>query len=407
MNRLRIVWVVALVVCGAALAQEAETLTPEEELVAALQDERDAAYDAILAGQPWDGAVRLLEAMRLVPGNEPRIVTTNVIDEAGATLRLLVFDMTYLLTEEQRTEFLSKVVNTARYPTDTLVQLRWEVASGLDYPTAKECVKKLEQLSTNAHPIARIGALAILSSPYYFNKWLCRPKARERIAAEFPHFELTRVALRASLYQCKKADGDLGEALGEVLETGDLSTRATQATTNVDPVVQLVRTALPDLRSEDGKGDGVAAICDAARTQEDWSVRFGCMNLLNAFHDRGFAGQVEEAVGAVAARDGKTPDVLRAQCLMLGYAKGQGDAEGVKAWGEKLLAHTKYFDPLGRTLHEEVLFAVQRYADYLAEEDDAEAGAAVYDRLAAKYPNSALATESLQKAAKLHEGAEQ
>lgn len=93
----------------------------------------------------------------------------------------------------------------------------------------------------------------------------------------------------------------------------------------------------------------------------------------------------------MAKSDLYSPDTIRAKCLLLGYARDDGDIEKARKWAEDLLSTRRITDTVGRTLHEEVGNAIQFYAEFLNKNGLKLEAAAVYDSLGSRFPNSSLA----------------
>ena len=248
-----------------------------------------------------------------------------------------------------------------------------------------------------------IVALCMLASPWCFRYWSHRAGARQRLIAEYPDLDMTRTILRMSLAQCKREENEtVAQAMAGVLDK-ELVTDADRYVLETDPVTMLAAQALPGLLSEDAstRANGAALLCGGVTDSEDWHIRFGCLNMLPDYHATGHAALIESYVAALAASDLDTPDATRATCMMVGFSIDAKDAETAAYWADELLAKERIVDPFERPLHEEAWMTIEHYGEYLASLGHFEDAALAYERLAAKYPNSALAEEFFQKAGEM------
>ena len=274
-------------------------------------------------------------------------------------------------------------------------------------PTLQETyvlIDELWALTASMNPVARSGALAMLASPWCFNKWSHRHKARARLIAQYPDLDMTRAVLRMSLDRCKRQPERVALAMAEVFDK-DLAKDADRMVLGSDPVTALAARALPSLLTEDAptKADGVALLCTGITDSEDWHVRFGCLNLVAGHHTDGNEALVDSYVAALAGSEFDTPDVTRATCMILGYSMDAKDTETAAYWAGELMAKARIVDPFERPLHEEVWHTIEQYGKYLASMGFPEDAADLYERFASKYPNSTLAERFLKKAHEIRE----
>jgi hypothetical protein len=218
--------------------------------------------------------------------------------------------------------------------------------------------------------------------------------------AEYPNLELTQLILRSSLYMCKRDEAPIGPAMEAVLAE-ELTADAEQILLATDPAVLILNDALPDILSETRKAQGVAHLCRGITEPEDWKTRFACLNLAMGYADRGHRDTVEPAIEALASSGLDTPDVVRAICIMSGFST---DLDERRVWGDALLNLGRIIDVPNRTLHEEVRKAIEYYAQALYDGGRAKEAAEVYDRLGAKFPNSALERRCAETAAAIRSG---
>ena len=196
--------------------------------------------------------------------------------------------------------------------------------------------------------------------------------------------------MRWSIEEGKHKPKDVAGTIAWMLDK-ELRTDAEKAVLANDPVAMLTAAALPDLQSIERTGDGVALLCAGITGGEDWRVRYGFLNVVPGYHTGANKAQIEAAVAALAESEMETPDTVRASHMILGFAMDAKDTGTAAYWAERILARDRIFDPVDRPLHEEAWHAIEQYGDYLASRGYYEDAALAYERLAAKYPNSALA----------------
>lgn len=376
-----------------------EAPDPLAELCALLAKDREAAYQLMAAGDPWQAMASAAISLRAIPGDDPTLLTDALADEAAASLHLTVFGMKDLLDEATCEQFIETVLDPVTYPSDAAILMYYRVSMGPTFDETQVLLDELWALAESTNPVGRSGALTILASPWCFEHWPHRAEARQLLIAEYPDLDMTRTILRMSLGACKRKPENTAQAMDKVL-TKELVSDADRYVLDADPVAVLAAQALPSLLVQDAavRAEGVAHLCSGITDSEDWHVRFGCLNLVPGFHASGHAALVESYVAALAASDFDTPDVTRATCMILGFSMDAKDAESAAYWADELLALERIVDPFERPLHEEAWHTIDQYGEYLASIGNPKAAALAYEQLAAKYPNSALAERFLEKA---------
>jgi hypothetical protein len=373
---------------GAAPPSPAETLARVCSMLAA---EREAAYQAVEAGDSWGATATLAYSLRQIPGDDPAFIDDALVDEGAAATRFAVYIMAELMDDDLRRQFRDAVLDPETYPTDELLGLQYDVTHAPTLEATYGIIDRFWALANGSNPAARVASLALLAAPYSFELWPHRAYARQMLVREYPDLDITRTVLQSSLSGCKNKGANIAEAMDDVINK-ELTTPEEQQILHDDPACSLAIAALPSLLDAGSRANGVAQLCAAITGEADWKTRFACINQAVGFRDIGYAQEVESACEALASSEPATPDVIRARCLVLGYAREAGDIEKVRYWGEQLLAQDRIVDTIDRTLHEEVGNAIQFYADFLEKNGLKQEAASVHERLAAKFPNSVLAT---------------
>lgn len=365
---------------------------------AALTADHEAAYQALDMGDVWRGATTLVHSLRKIPGDDPQFINDELVDAGVGATRFAVYIMSELMDEEMRQQFVETALDPV-YPTDELVQLQYEVTHAPTSERAVEIVKRLLALTEGTNPSARVASLAILAAPYSFELWPHRPRARHALVENYTGLAITRTVLQWSLDACRAKGDGIAEAMAKVVNE-ELTSRREQQILLADPASSRTIVALPSLLKVQSRRDGVASICGGIINGTDWKTRFACINQAVGFGDIGHRDQIENALETLVASGLDTPDTVRAKCLLLGYARDNGDIERVRYWGDQLLGTRRITDTIDRTLHEEVGNAIQFYAEFLEKNGMEAQAAAVYARLGGKFPNSVLA-EKCQHASKV------
>jgi len=243
--------------------------------------------------------------------------------------------------------------------------------------------------------VIRLGALTVMADPYLFETWPIRPKARVKLATQFPDLAITQCVLRWSLEWAAKEGPAIAQNMLDTVDL-ELSSDAEQAIVSTDVVLAPVISTLP--RAAAGApADMVAVICQEIAVEPDWRIRYGYVNLAERSRSLDPGHTIDAAVEALANSQANTPDVIHAKCYALGYAVEDKDLDRVVFWGEDLLSVGRIYDCFDRPLHEAVWQGIDRYAEFLAEKGLVEEAARVYERMAAKYPNSLLARQEMEK----------
>lgn len=384
---------------SAAPPPPAKTLA---RVCSALAAEREAAYQAVESGDSWEATAILAYSLRQIPGDDPAFIDDALIDEGVAATRFAVYIMAELMDDDLRRQFRDTVLEPETYPTDELLGLQYDVTHAPSLEATYGIIDRFWALANGSNPAARVASLAILAAPYSFELWPHRASARQRLVNEYPNLDITRTILQWSLSACKNKGAKIADAMDDVINK-ELTTTEEQQILRDDRASSLAIAVLPALLDDGARARGVAQLCGAITDETDWKTRFACINQAVGFRDIGYAEEVESACEVLASSDPATPDIMRARCLVLGYAREAGDMEKARLWGEELLAADRIVDTLDRTLHEEVSNAIQFYADFLAKNGLKEEAASVYERLATKFPNSVLATRCTGLATALRE----
>lgn len=395
----------AVIFCATVHAQEDGPAAPElfprdfGQACAGLAADREAAYVLLRQGDVWGAASALVASARRIPGDDPYWVSDELLDESAAIMHLTVYVLESLMNDTTRDAFVAEVLKPGLYPTDELALLRFRMGHT---PTLEEndlMFGRLFELGEGANGVVRVFALALTTSAYYFSDkayWPSEVTSRDTIFEEYAGlsiaWEVERVHLYHNIKGMPRPAFLLGQLVHELRENGG----SFAAVIESDPCLALVRDNFRTFCNDDPdvQRTAVAPWCQQVLTAPTVGTRYGYLtflSLVNWKKNREKHGPViEAAVRELALREGNAPDVVRAMTLTFEWARRRDDAAEVVLWGEKLLTLDRIVDPIERTLHEEVQFAIEHYADYLSEHGDIDGARRVYGTLGAKFPNSVL-----------------
>jgi hypothetical protein len=404
-----IVGLLAVLICAASVAQQDDAVSdilPKDLGIAvnALADDREEAYLALRSGNVWGGTELLVLSLRKLPGDDPLWISNELVDESCATIRLAVYAMESLMDDAVRQQFIDTVLVPEKFPTDSLVLCRFRVAHAPTLEEADVIVAELYKLCHSTHSVVRVFSLGLLTAQYYFNYDPLLPtqaEVLETLGADYGGLEIVWEVHRAYLYYYCGPQKYGDKKLARIIAGNDGKTPApAMAAYTSDPTLAPLREAGTTLRGDlpEMWRDAAEALGRAMTDDADPKIRYASINLGITLYKSGNADVFRAACRTLAAREGNTPDIVRATCLALGYAREEGAAGEAARWAEKLLALDRIFDPIERTLHEEVDHAIQHYAEFLAERGDRKGAIRVYESLAEKFPNSALALRCYEKA---------
>jgi hypothetical protein len=365
--------------------------------------QRLAAHDRIMAGELQEGATDLIASLRALPLDKPRAA-----DAALGSMQLMLFTVEYLMDAATWSHFASQVLDPTQHPIDDYLHFLFQINDdrGITQETMNEVVRKLYEFSYSDHTFVKIGALAIMSDPYYFRDSKLGQDALDRLTTEFPNLAITEEALRQALYVYREDESMLAEELEESnIPHKSLSTREespARAFQAADPLIARMRSTIDLLQTSETQGETLSAMCRDAHADSDWRMRYGLLHMAEPYGKKGQRFLVKETCQILAQRTDSTPDVTRAQCLLVQMAQEDGDMPAAEQCIDKLLQQRRTMDVLERNLYEAVMQTVEAYAKGQAARGDTAGAVAALEKLAAKYPDSALADRCLAQVAELN-----
>lgn len=359
---------------------------------------RDAAYTLLRRGEVMPAAFALLDALRALPKDD-----MTAPDRAIEPFHLLAFTVDYLMDPGQQTYFTEEVLDPAAHDIDELFQcVFWfNLDSGLNKGEATLVRERLIGLSYRENTTVRAGTLFLNANPYYSYSSNTAFLSRKKLNKQFPDLEITKVALRMPVLNRRH---DYGEALAAWNhERDDEAVRNRMA---ADPVLQQIVPHLNALRagSDSEKAAEGAALLTGVRGALDWRTRYSVLLMVEPLIEKGLSQPLKSVCTEWAGRPQCTPDVVRAHMALASLARHERDANALAYWAGQLIALEHAGNPIDRNLYEDIMKAALQAGDALAEMGAAAQAAGVYEALAAKFPNSALAAVCQSRVAAVDAG---
>lgn len=369
---------------GAGQAAWATSDSPE-----ALDGARRDALALIGSGQRLEAANLLLKSLREIPPDRPDLASPAV----GA-VQVLLFDTEYLMQREERTSFYAQSLDETGHPIDLLLAtlMRFSDDAGISVEEAGRCAKDLFSLTQGQHRAIRLGALYIMSDPYYFYDTDWAGVARNQIARDFPGTELAEEAQRLVLFRAHQL-GPEGFRAAFNLKEKDGSLRALSQRLRADAVGSVLYGQVRV--SGVGKGDAACAtaLAAVAAATGKCTEEYAALNIMADLDKTAASSEIRAAATAAIERNNNPRAVFRARTLRLDLARAEGDPEAILEDVRALLAVEDIPLVPERNNYEELMNHVRQSAERLAGLGRAEEARGLLRRLADRFPGSALAIE--------------
>lgn len=355
----------------------------------ALDGARRAALEQLGAGERTAAATHLLATLREIPPER-----SDLAPPAVGLAQVLLFNTEYLMHPEERRVFFTETLNEAEQPMDKLLAtlMRYSDDAGISVEEAERCAQDLYKLTRSENQVVRLGALFTMSSPYFLYDTGWAQTARDRIVAEFPDSELALEAQRLPLYRAEQwGDDGLDLLFNAADQKGEL--RAHSKRLREDAVG---RALFAHLEARNGAREDGALAADldgVLAAAPGWMEQYAALSIL-ADLDRAKTGpRVREAATDAITRAGDPRVAFRARTLRLIQAREQGDAATLVEDCGALLDSPDLPLVYERNNHEELMHHTRQSANRLAELGQAKEATTLLQRLADRYPGSALADE--------------
>jgi len=372
-------------VLSAVPGARAATDSPE-----VLDGARRGALALIETGRRPEAANLLLQTLRDIPPDRPDLAFPAV----GA-VQVLLFNTEYLMHGAERNAFFNESLDETGHPMDLLLAtlMRYSDDAGITVDEAERCVQDLYRLTRGDNRFIRLGALFIMSSPYFLYDTGWAQTARDRIVEEFPGTELAIEAQRLPLFRAEQLGPDgLNLLFNAANQKGEL--RAHSERLREDPVGAAV---YGNLQARGGARDDAAlaeTLAAAAAASADWAEEYAALSILADLDPAAAAPRMRAAASESVARNRDPRTAFRARTLRLALARANGDAAALAEDAGALLDFADLPLVPERNNYEELKNYVRQSAARLAELGQAEEAQGLLRRLADRFPGSALAAEA-------------
>ena len=354
-----------------------------------LDGTRQDAMQLIQNGDRLNAARLLLDTLSALPKDNADLALPAV----GA-VQLLMFTNEYLMTDEERQALYSGSLDEKNNEMHRFLAtlMRYMDDSGISQDEADKCAFDLQGLTFCSHLPVRIGALYTMSSPYYFKDTGLARQAREQIAREFPGSYWAIEAQRLPLYYARTGGA---AALKEVLErtTDDGRPRPDVIAMRADRVGGAIYNAVKSAAPELGDARCVASLASVARNAADWADEYAALNIAEGFHNSASGPQVYAIATDTIERNRDPRCTFRARVIRMSVARNEGETLTVLEDADALLNTEDIPLVPERNNYEELKNSIQQSADYLVEKDRLDDAQQLLQRLADRFPNTALASK--------------
>lgn len=374
-------------VCAGLSASGAEGVAPNAGSPESFDSAQTTAMQLVQAGRHVDAAALLLNALSAIP--------PDCADLAPAALgcgQLLLFTNEYLMTDAERQALYAGALDEKNNEMHRFMAtlMRYMDDAGISQEEADACARDLQGLTWCRNLPVRIGALFVMSSPYYFKDTPLARQARNQIAAEFPGTYLAREAQRLPLYYARTGGA---AALKEVLErtSDDGTLRPDTARTRADRVGGAVYDAIKEAAPEASDAACVAGLASAARDARDWAEEYAALTIAEGFHGGPCGPRVRAMAEESIERDRDPRCTFRARVIRMSVARIQGDTGAVLEDADALLQTDPLPLVIERSNYEELKNSIQQTAEFLIESGQAGSAIDLLERLATRFPNTVLA----------------
>ena len=363
----------------------------------ALNAARNYAMGLIENGQRLEAATYLLQTLRDIPRDRADLALPAI----GA-VQLLMFDNEYLMFDAEREALYDGTLDEENSEMDLFLAtlMRYVADTGMTQEEVNQCARDLTKLAGCEHLAVRVGALFLMSDPYYFYDTGLAQQARDDILKFFPDVDLAQEAQRLSLYYARgKGAQGLKEVMERTTDKGELRSHSLRM--QADSVGSAIHQAIDGASSEEADAACVAGLAAKVRSAADPIDVYAALNVLEGFHETSSVGDVSAAASDAIARNIDPRCTFRARVIRMSVARVQGDADLAFQDADALLRT----DPIpvvpDRNNYEEIKNSIQQTADFLAQQGRNNEARQLLRDLAGRFPGTLLFTKVEEKMAVL------
>lgn len=354
-----------------------------------LDNVRQDAMALIQSGQRLEAAQLLLDTLGSIPRDR-----ADLAYPALGCVQLLLFNNEYLMAEEECIALYDRSLHEDTNEMHKLlaILMRYMDDAGMTQEQAGECSIDLHKLTRCDHLTVRLGALFVMSSPYYFYDTTSARWARDQIVKEFPGTYLAAEAQRLDLYRARTSGAaGLEEALNRPDYDGAL--RAHSVRMQADPVGHAISQAVERKAANEKDAACVGALATVAQDAPDWSERYAALNILEGYHATPYAPEVGAAAAQCIASDRDPRSTFRARVIRMSVSRHLNDVDTLLEDAYAVLAIEPVPVVPERNNYEELRNSVRDAAKYAADQGLVEPAQDLLTRLAARFPNTLMSAQ--------------
>lgn len=375
----------AVVLGACAWAEE----PPENPMEAALT----AACLDIEEGRPAEAASSLLRIMRTAPADSSAEALSFM-----EAVYLLAFDVSFLLDWPQRmdlvAEFSTPPVEAGDDVLMTIASAAGKLAIGASGKDVQAAVDTMKQVADGPNKTLACGTLFYLSSPHYFGMWDHREETIRRLLVEHPESGLGQHAVRVTVYNNIQKAVEAGTGLTPLLRGTNFGEKDRGALSQADPVLGLSLAKLDTLVAGEIKPDVISDWINMLAQPGDDNQRTHFFWLLRPYRNNTETrGMLEPVLRALAEEAEMSACREMAREAMLDYAMIDGNHDGVTYWANRILEPGRIPASPQVSLIESHLKKIKGAATMLADAKRFGDAIELNQKLAAKYPNSVVASD--------------
>lgn len=387
-------WGVAGLVAGLFLTggAQAQSGVPSD-----LSGATHLAFSRMTSGDAVGGAEILIEALRTCPADD-----AEAADLFVGSAQLLGFSIASLMDWPQRRSIQEELLRPDDHPTDRLLIAAMKAGSGVD-GLALPAYGELIALSKLDHLPVRLTALYFIAQPYYYDRKFQQDAAIAEMMLSFPSLAMTRNIVEIPVWNTLKAargGGLRGSVFQKVQATGGQPARTMQAS----PALQALFGADGPGQLEDIDDATVLRWAEALPQTADRDTRYGMLCALASVEwTPARRPALRAALAAIADAPQPGIDTIRAKILLMDLERAEHKPVALRALTGAILPNAPLPATPERSLYEATLHAMQHSARYFTRYGHIQDAIATHERVAARYPGTALAERETREAQALRD----
>ena len=350
-----------------------------------LQQEYEAAFNLSTSGAAYDAAVRLIDLLRKCPEDDLTYAEKHV-----GPSQLLGFIVASLMDWPERSSLEHHVLKPEKYPSDRLLIAIMKAGSGIQ-SMASSAYGHLWQISKGDNVPAKIVALSIIASPYYYPKRYLRESATAELALRYPELSVNRLNAEGAVFKTLRLAKEQSKRNVNLLEDVVYSGGRKDRLVSLSPGLRIASEYLPSMNVNGITDTVVSNWANALLQEKDPETRYTLLCLLE-YVERNDArrASMRPVLQALVKPVPQTIDQLRARLLLAEIDRGEHRAKPLRK-------HIEYFVPKGilpttpeRSLYEDSLIGADKTAGYFLRHGYHDDAVRIHNNFAAQFPNTTL-----------------